>query len=117
MAAHIDFQSIRGFARPTTRTDYGLWLLVVVAMGLDIVLTYYGLQHGLTEGNPIVLFGIETVGYATLALVKLPALGFGFIGWSTLPPKYYQITLVCLALPWVTAVISNSWLILTSAPA
>lgn len=98
----------------TQPTDIYLWTIVLVAMTLDICLTVIGLRIGLIEQNPIALFGIRTFGYAVLAFLKVPALIIGFFGWIMLPPLYRQLNLVGLALPWVEAVIVNSWLIITN---
>lgn len=99
---------------PTKQRDIQLWLAVLISMTLDIGLTIHGLRHGFIEQNPIVLFGIETVGYAVLAFLKVPALVIGFLGWITLPETYRQLNLVGLAVPWMSAIIVNSWLLLSN---
>ena len=106
--------SINRAFESTAPIDIYLWLVVLIAMSLDIGLTIFGLQIGLIEQNPIALFGIRTFGYAVLAFLKVPAILIGFIGWVVLPPRYRRLNLVGLALPWVEAVIVNSWLIATN---
>lgn len=95
------------------RFDFALWTIVLTAMTLDILLTLYGLQQGLIELNPIALFGINTIGYTVLAFLKAPALLIGLIGWVILPKTYRQLNLLGLALPWIAAVITNTWLIIS----
>lgn len=99
-------------SRPVERRDLHLWTLVIVAMVADIGLTLYGLERGLLERNPIVLFGLNTVGYAALAFLKVPALLLGFVGWVSLPRTFGRLNLIGLALPWFIAVGINVWVIL-----
>jgi hypothetical protein len=99
-------------SRPVERRDFRLWALVIAAMVADIALTIYGLEQGLLERNPIVLFGLDVVGYAALAFLKVPALVLGFVGWVSLPRTFGRLNLVGLALPWLAAVLINVWVIL-----
>ncbi|MFD1632649.1 hypothetical protein ACOZ4L_07630 [Haloplanus ruber] len=94
------------------RRDVHLWSLVIAAMLADIGLTVYGLQQGLLERNPILLFGLDVFGYAALAFIKVPALVIGVTGWFLLPTPSGRLTLVALAVPWIGAVGVNLWLIL-----
>lgn len=96
----------------TEPIDVHLWMLVLVVMMGDIILTLFGLGYGLIERNPIVLFGLETFGQSILAFLKVPALGIGLYGWVTLSPTMRRLNLVGLAIPWSMAVCVNSWLIL-----
>lgn len=98
--------------RSTEPLDVQLWLLVLASMAADIALTLYGLRMGLVETNPIAIFGIETVGYAVLAYLKVPALLLGVVGWIVLPPGARRLNLVGLSLPWAGASLFNLWLIL-----
>lgn len=93
------------------RLDIQLWILVLIVMMGDIILTLFGLRFGLIELNPIVIFGLDTFGYAILAFLKVPALIIGFYGWVTLPPTMRRLNLLGLAIPWAMAVCVNSWLI------
>lgn len=95
------------------RVDIILWTVVFTAMIFDIVITIYGLHQGLIERNPIALLGINTIGYAVLAYLKVPAILIGFIGWVALPQPYRQLNLVGLSLPWVAAIMMNMWLIVS----
>jgi hypothetical protein len=102
---HLPTQSLE-------RRDVQLWVLVIGSMLADIALTIYGLEQGLLERNPIVLFGLDVVGYAALAFLKAPALLLAFVGWVALPTEFGRLTLVGLSLPWTGAVVVNVWVIL-----
>lgn len=82
-------------------------------MIFDIGLTIYGLESGLIERNPIAVVGMEMFGYAVLAFLKVPAILLGLIGWAILSPSLRRLNLIGLALPWVLAVLTNTWLILS----
>ena len=96
----------------TEPRDIHLWLLVLLAMSLDIALTIYGLRIGLIERNPIVLFSVDMIGYSMLAFLKVPAIGIGFVGWFVLPKPARRLNLIGLSLPWFMAASVNAWLIL-----
>lgn len=88
-----------------------LWGLVVVSTVADTLLTYYGIERGLTEGNPIARFGLERFGYAALGALKLFALGVGLLGRSVLPASYGAVVPLGLAIPWTIASLINATLI------
>ncbi|MEM4781851.1 MAG: hypothetical protein QXG03_09870, partial [Halalkalicoccus sp.] len=50
--------------------EAALWGLVVCSMVADTLLTYYGIERGLVEGNPIARAGLERFGYAALGALK-----------------------------------------------
>ena len=104
----------RGGLPPAERTDVYLWLLVLGVMVVDIALTLVGLGVGLIETNPVALFGIETVGYAVLAYLKVPALLLGVVGWVTLSRPMRRLNLVGLAVPWAAASLINLSLIVSA---
>lgn len=105
--------TVSGTLQTATRLDFILWMIVLTAMTVDIFLTLYGLQQGLIERNPIALFGMNTIGYAVLAFLKVPAILIGFLGWLILPKTYRQVNLIGLSLPWIGAISLNLWLIIT----
>lgn len=111
---HPRVHRLKGHLQRTTPQDVELWLVVLIVMALDIVLTLYGLERGLIEQNVIVVFGIETLGYAMLAFLKVPAIGLGVLGSLTLPETYRQLNLIGLATPWLWAVMVNLWMIVTN---
>ncbi len=90
-----------------------LWGLVVVSMVVDTALTYYGLERGLVEGNPVARFGLERFGYVTLGALKILALGVGLVGRTVLPADYTPIVPLGLAIPWTIASLINAVLIVT----
>lgn len=107
-----DRGAVGSAVRSTETRDVQLWLLVLATMVADIGLTLYGLRLGLVETNPIAIFGIETVGYAVLAYLKVPALLLGVAGWIVLPTTARRLNLIGLTLPWAAATLVNLWLIL-----
>lgn len=83
-----------------------LWVLAVLLAGLDVGLTYWGLQVGLAEGNPIVSALIEQVGIAALVGMKGVLLGLAAVcRWVR--PRWGPWLPLGLALPWLAAVAIN----------
>lgn len=89
-----------------------LWALAVATATLDVLLTYWGLEVGLTEGNPLVASLVESVGI--VALVGLKAGVFALAGvarwWR---PAWGPWLPLGLALPWLWATGVNAVLLLT----
>lgn len=54
------------------RIELLLWGLVVAGLLADLVTTTAGLEAGLTEGNPLVRWGLAAWGPAALVGLKLP---------------------------------------------
>lgn len=96
-----------------SRHEPSFWGLVVASMIADTALTYYGIERGFVEGNPIARFALERAGYAALGALKLLALGVGLVGWTVLPAGYTVIVPLGLAIPWTIASLINAALILT----
>lgn len=92
--------------------ELGLWLVVVVAMLLDIVTTAYGLSNGLVERNPVVRRALDTFGLAVLPVLKLAAVALGLACRRAWPACAYVVP-VGLAVPWSVAVGVNLALILS----
>lgn len=87
-----------------------LWLIVLATLTLDVVLTYIGLQSGLMEGNPIMGYAFEHVGFAVLGLVKVTV--FGTAGLAReYAPEYGAVIPLGLAVPWLLASVVNYLLI------
>lgn len=92
------------------RADAALWTLLVVATGVDVGLTGYGMANGLAEGNPVahLLAGAVGVGaVAGVAALKLGALAVGAVCWLALPPRPATVVPFGLAVPTVAAVCNN----------
>lgn len=83
-----------------------LWLVVLSTLTLDIVLTYLGLQSGLTEGNPVMGYAFEHVGFAVLGLVKVVVLGTAGLA-REYAPEYGPVIPLGLAVPWLFASVVN----------
>lgn len=94
--------------------EAALWGLVLASMLADTVLTYYGIERGLTEGNPIARYGLEQFGYAALGALKLFAIGVGLLGRSVLPASHTAVVPLGLAIPWTIASLINATLIVTA---
>ena len=84
-----------------------LWVVVALALVADVHLTYLGLQHGLTEGNPVVRWAIGAAGIGALVLGKVAVLGIAALvrrRW----PRHGPVIPLGLAVPTLTAVALNA---------
>ncbi len=91
--------------------ERALWAVVVLAALADVLLTYYGLQIGLTEANPVARGAIEGYGYWTMLVLKGGALSVGVACWVALPDRFSPVVPLGLAIPWVVASAINFTLI------
>ncbi|WP_331232456.1 DUF5658 family protein [Natronorarus salvus] len=98
--------------RTLARHERALWAVVVLAAIADILLTYHGLQIGLTEANPVARGAIEGYGYWTMVALKGGALTIGVACWAVLPDRFSPVIPLGLAIPWVVASAINLTLIL-----
>ena len=103
-----------GIWRSLNEYEAALWGLVILSMLADTVLTYYGIERGLAEGNPIARFGLEQFGYVALGVLKAFALAVGLVGRALLPEGYTAVVPLGLAIPWTVASIINATLIVTA---
>ncbi|NEU59056.1 hypothetical protein FXF75_20695 [Halorussus sp. MSC15.2] len=90
-----------------SRTERLLWLLVAVALVGDLLTTYYGLQMGLSESNPVARTAIETFGFSAMVGLKLFAVGVGLGCRRLLPDRHGLLVPAGLAVPWTGAVLVN----------
>ncbi|MFC4450409.1 DUF5658 family protein [Halorussus aquaticus] len=90
-----------------SRTERLLWLLVAVALVGDLLTTYYGLQMGLSESNPVARAAIETFGFSAMVGLKLFAVGVGLGCRRLLPDRHGLLVPAGLAVPWTGAVLVN----------
>jgi hypothetical protein len=90
-----------------------LWSLVAVSFVLDIGLTYYGLDIGLREGNPVARAFFEAFGVVeSMVLMKSVVVGMALAAWVSIPERYRPVIPIGVALPWLVASAINISLIL-----
>lgn len=97
------------------RLERALWLAVAVALVADVATTYYGLERGLVEGNPVARAALGSLGYAGLGLLKLLALGVAAGCRTALPCRYGAVVPGALAGTWGLAAGANLLLLLSVA--
>lgn len=90
-----------------SRTERLLWILVGVALVGDLLTTYYGLQLGLSESNPVARAAIEQFGFGAMVGLKLFAVGVGLVCRRILPERHAPLVPAGLAVPWSVAVVVN----------
>jgi hypothetical protein len=117
--SRIQFSSADATDSPTSigfgsrSTDAWLWGVVVVALVLDVVLTYYGLGLGLQEGNPIARSFFSMLGVIeAMLLLKGSVMAMALVAWIALPRQYRAVVPIGVALPWLVASAINATLIL-----
>lgn len=89
------------------RVERLLWVLVLASVALDVYTTYLGLAAGLSEGNPVMRWAIDDLGFAALAVAKLLVV-CGAVGFRAVRPKYGTTIALGLALPWTVTVAVNT---------
>ncbi|WP_425461896.1 DUF5658 family protein [Natronosalvus hydrolyticus] len=89
------------------------WLWVVVGFSLvgDIVTTFVGLHLGLTESNPIARNAIDGWGLLGMLALKGFALGIALVCRGVLERPFRPIIPAALAIPWLAAVVINTFAI------
>lgn len=88
-----------------------LWVVAIVAMFGDVILTTYGLEIGLQEMNPAARGALDASGVFGLFGLKLWALTVGACCRPLLDNQYGGIVPLALAIPSVFAVCFNAALI------
>lgn len=89
-----------------------LWAIAIATAALDVYLTYWGLEVGLTEGNPLVATLIESVGIVALVGLKVGVFALaGLARWMR--PIWGPWLSLGLAVPWLVAAGINAVLLLT----
>jgi len=90
-----------------------IWTVAVCAALGDVVTTAYGLQLGLTEGNPVMHALIAQSGIAGLVGSKLFVIVLAFaIGTVLFDDKRRVVVPIGLAIPWLAVTVSNAVLLL-----
>lgn len=101
----------RRFVARLASVERQLWGLLLFALLADLLLTYHGLEAGLSEGNPAMRLAIDSAGIAALLAVKLLVVGFGAAVRRLLDERGAVVPLG-LALPWLAAAAINAGLLL-----
>ncbi|WP_232820494.1 DUF5658 family protein [Halorussus litoreus] len=89
------------------RVERALWLLVGVGLLADLLTTYYGLQIGLTESNPVARTAIHRFGFAAMVGMKLGAVGVGVACRRLVTGRHALLVPAGLAVPWLAAALVN----------
>jgi hypothetical protein len=84
-----------------------LWFVVVIALVGDLLTTYYGLQLGLSESNPVARTAMERFGFSAMVGLHLLAVGVGLGCRRLLPDRHALLVPAGLAVPWLGAVVIN----------
>jgi hypothetical protein len=91
------------------RRERALWLLVVLSLVADVVLTHHGLAGGATELNPVASALMETIGaLPAMTVLKLGALLVGVVAWTIMPTRHRGLVPLGLAVPWTLASLVNA---------
>lgn len=93
------------------RTEFKLWILTIIVMLADVLLTVHGLSLGLRERNPIARTAFESAGALGLAGIKLIAVAVGLSCRQLIPDRTTILIPVILLIPSALAVGINSVLI------
>lgn len=88
-------------------------MLLGVAFAGDLITTYYGLQLGLTESNPVARAALERFGFSAMVGMKLLAVGVGLGCRRLLPDEHGLLVPAGLAVPWLAAAVVNLSLYVT----
>jgi len=114
-AGRVDRQVTTGeqshIVHTLAKFEHYLWGVLVVALLSDVVLTGYGLQYGLSEGNPAMRLAIDAAGIVALLGAKVAVVGFGVVVRRFLDDRGAVVPLG-LSVPWVGAATVNAVLIL-----
>jgi hypothetical protein len=84
-----------------------LWTLVAVGLVADLLTTYYGLQLGLSESNPVARTAIEQFGFGAMVGLKVFAVAVGLACRQLLPERHVLLVPLGLAVPWLAASLVN----------
>ena len=108
-----DDSIIDRFLHLTRDVEPELWIALLTVMALDVVLTMYGLEIGLREGNPIARAAIERFGVFGLVWLKGLSMTIAVIGWARIERRFQGLVPLGITLVWGFAVTVNATLILT----
>jgi hypothetical protein len=88
--------------------ERALWIVLAVALAGDAGLTWYGLQHGLTEANPVMRAAMAWVGVVVgILVVKTAAMLVALLAHRRLSRHLRPVVPAAMALPWLAAAAVN----------
>jgi len=88
--------------------ERALWVLLAVALVADGVLTWYGLERGLTEANPVMAAAMAWLGVAGgIVLVKAGAVLVAALARASVSPATRPVVPLAMAIPWALAALIN----------
>lgn len=104
-------RSVSAFSTSLVELERELWAFTVLVMGLDVLLTTYGLQLGFEEVNPVARRALAVLGTGGLIPLKLLALFTGVGCRMLLPDQFAGLVPLTLAWPSTFAVAYNAILL------
>ena len=93
--------------------ERALWIVVLASVALDIYTTWLGLTMGLAEGNPVMRWAIDDVGFVALGGAKCLAVGVAAC-LRRVRPRHGTAIALGLALPWTVTVLVNAVVLATA---
>lgn len=93
--------------------ERALWVLVVLALVVDVATTAAGLGAGHVEGNPVVAGILERAGFAGFVAFKGAILSFA-VALRLALPRFRVVIPLGTALPWLAAGTVNAGLLVAT---
>ena len=87
--------------------ERAIWALLATVLCADLLSTYYGVQQGLTEGNPIVRAALADGGFAAFTTLKIATVSLGLSVWVAMPEPNRTVVPLGLAFPWTLTTLTN----------
>lgn len=85
-----------------------LWVLLAVALVADGVLTWYGLERGLTEANPVMATAMAWLGVAGgIVVIKGVAVLVAALARASVSEATRPVVPLAMAIPWALAAAIN----------
>lgn len=91
-----------------TAHERALWVLLAAALLADAALTWYGLERGLTEANPVMAAAMTWLGVAGgIVVVKGVAVLVAGLARASVSPANRPVVPLAMAIPWGVAALIN----------
>lgn len=88
--------------------ERALWVLLAAALLADAALTWYGLERGLTEANPVMAAAMTWLGVAGgIVVVKGVAVLVAGLARASVSPANRPVVPLAMAIPWGVAALIN----------